>query len=79
MKSVRIRSFSSPYFPAFGLNTERYRVSPKNSEYGHFSRSDSITNYKLIHFFPILPFHQPNENILWFSDVFRTKGFKREL
>ena len=22
VKSVRIRSFSSPYFPAFGLNTE---------------------------------------------------------
>ena len=26
MKSVRIRSFSSPYFPAFGINTERYGV-----------------------------------------------------
>ena len=52
MKSVRIRSFSGPYFPSFGLNTERYSVSlrislvqmlentdQKNSEYGHFSRS----------------------------------------
>ena len=27
MKSVHIRSFSGPYFPAFGLNTERYGVS----------------------------------------------------
>ena len=27
MKSVRIWSFSSPYFPAFGLNTERYKIS----------------------------------------------------
>ena len=27
MKSVCIRSFSGPYFPAFGLNTERHRVS----------------------------------------------------
>ena len=27
MKSVRIPSFYCPYFPAFGLNTERYRVS----------------------------------------------------
>ena len=27
MKSARIRSFSRPYFPAFGLNTERYSVS----------------------------------------------------
>ena len=26
MKSVRIRSFSGPYFLAFGLNTERYGV-----------------------------------------------------
>ena len=27
VKSVRIRSYSGPYFPAFGLNTERYSVS----------------------------------------------------
>ena len=27
VKSVRIRSFSDPHFPAFGLNTERYGVS----------------------------------------------------
>ena len=27
LKSVRIRSFSGPYFPAFGLNMERYSVS----------------------------------------------------
>ena len=26
MKSVHIRSYSGPYFPAFGLNTERYSV-----------------------------------------------------
>ena len=25
--SVRIGSFSGPYFPAFGMNTERYSVS----------------------------------------------------
>ena len=35
VKSVRIRSFSGPYFPAFGQNTDQ-----KNSEYGYFSRSD---------------------------------------
>ena len=55
MKSVRIRSYSGPHFPAFGLNTERYGVSLRiqspysvqmreyadqnNSEYGHFLRS----------------------------------------
>ena len=27
MKSIRIRSYYGPHFPAFGLNTERYRVS----------------------------------------------------
>ena len=27
VKNVRIRSYSGPYFPAFGLNTERYGVS----------------------------------------------------
>ena len=27
VKIVRIKSFSGPYFPAFGLNTERYSVS----------------------------------------------------
>ena len=27
VKSVRIRSYSVPHFPAFGLNTERYSVS----------------------------------------------------
>ena len=35
MKSVRILSFSGAYFPAFGLNTERYRVfSPHSGKYG---------------------------------------------
>ena len=27
VKSVGIRNYSGPYFPAFGLNTERYGVS----------------------------------------------------
>ena len=51
VKSVHIWSYSGPYFPAFGLNTERC-ISPysfcmweytdqNNSEYGHFSRSES--------------------------------------
>ena len=35
VKSVRIQSFSSPYFPTFGLNTEWYEVSLCiQSEYG---------------------------------------------
>ena len=35
-KGVCIRRFYGPYFPVFGLNTDQ-----KNSEYGHFSRSDT--------------------------------------
>ena len=27
LKRIRIWSYSGPYFPAFGLNTERYGVS----------------------------------------------------
>ena len=27
VKSVHIRSYSGPYFPTFGLNTEKYYVS----------------------------------------------------
>ena len=36
VKKIRIRSYSGPYFPGFGLNTDQ-----NNSEYGHFLRSDS--------------------------------------
>ena len=35
VKSLRIRRFSSPHIPTFGLNTERYSVSLRIlSEYG---------------------------------------------
>ena len=34
VKSVRIWSYSAPYFPAFGLNADQ-----NTSEYGHFLRS----------------------------------------
>ena len=38
VKSVRIRTFSGPYFPALALNTERYgeilRISPNAGKYG---------------------------------------------
>ena len=42
VKSVRIRSYSSPYFPAFGLNTDQ-----NNSEYGHFLHSGTSVNVNL--------------------------------
>ena len=35
VKNVRIRSFPGPYFPAFGLNTERYSMFSRIwTEYG---------------------------------------------
>ena len=40
MESVHIRSFSSSYFPAFGLNTGQ-----KNSKYEHFSSSVSPLHF----------------------------------
>ena len=53
LKSIQIWSFSGPYFPVFGLNTDIYRVNlriqskyrkirtKKNSVFRHFSHSDS--------------------------------------
>ena len=41
VKSVRIWSFSGPYFAAFGLNTERYRIS-------HRIQSNTDTFYAVI-------------------------------
>ena len=37
VKSVRFRSYSGPYFSAFGLNTDQ-----NNSEYGHILRSKRL-------------------------------------
>ena len=46
VKNGRIRSYSGPYFLAFGLNTEtpysvrmRENTNQSNFEYGHFLRS----------------------------------------
>ena len=39
-RTVRIGSYSGPYFPAFRLKAERCRVSRRiQSEYGYLSRS----------------------------------------
>ena len=60
-KSVRIRSFSGPYFPAFRLNTDQ-----NNSEYGYavrvsrfwqFSSFSQVVKFFFRHFFP-LPWKQ---------------------
>ena len=58
VKSVRIRSYSGPHFPAFGLNTQysvrmRENADQNNSEYRHCLRSVYIT-FKLRAFCPCL-------------------------
>ena len=43
VESVRIRSFSGSYFPVFGLNTERYSVSPSiQSECGEIQTRKTL-------------------------------------
>ena len=45
VKNVHIRSYSGPYFPAFGLSISPYSIRMRentdqhDSKYGHFSRS----------------------------------------
>ena len=54
VKSVGIRSFSGPYFPAFGLNTNQ-----KNSECGHFLPSEGTSeknNQRLVTNFRAMPY-----------------------
>ena len=59
VKSVRIRSYSGPYFPAFGLNSPYLsgfspnagNTDQNNSEYGHFLRSDIYTYIKYIYIY----------------------------
>ena len=68
----RYRVFTGPYFPEFGLNTERYRESlriqpecgkiwtRKNSVFVHFSRSASY----FISFFRLCSIHQLQSQFL---------------
>ena len=55
VKIVRFRSFSGPYFPAFGLNTVSVSCSnpgkygPENSENRHLSRSIISSYYSCKH------------------------------
>ena len=43
-KSVRIQSYSGPYFPVFSVRM-RENMDQNNSEYGHFSRSVEVVAY----------------------------------
>ena len=44
VKSVRIRSFSGPYFSAFGLNTEIYGIDVSMSRKQDFVKNDKQTD-----------------------------------
>ena len=64
--SVRIRSHYGRYFPAFGLNTERYgeNTDQNNSEYRYFLRS---INHQLFNLFqasvPVLSHLKLSKNL----------------
>ena len=49
IKSVRIRSYSGPHFPAFGLNTERYGVSLRIQSKGGKMRTRITPNTNIFH------------------------------
>ena len=71
--SVRVWSFSGPYFPAFGLNTERYSVFVRirenthqiNSEYGQFSRSDWLQKTSYVHI--PMSYYVRVRNVTWIN------------
>ena len=79
-KSVRVRSYSGPYFPAFGLNMSPYLVRMRentdqnNSKYGHFSSSDIISNSLKVSLKSLKVFLINVAAILMMSAKFATPG-----
>ena len=65
VKSVRIRSYSSPHFPAFGLNTDQ-----NNSEYGPFLRSELFGRILNAHVQYSLLFMCNSDYLLLFNPMF---------
>ena len=55
MKSVRIRSYSGPYFPAFGLIRERYGVSLRIQSECEIVRTRITPNMDT--FYAVFPFY----------------------
>ena len=80
VKSVCIRSYSGPYFPAFGLNTEKYRVALRiqcECEKIRTKIHGQIRLIKLICYIfwnksCIINFDVYSINLVW-SDSFQTK------
>ena len=80
VKSVRIRSYSGPHFPTFGLNTERYsvslriqskcrkmrtRITPKWTLFTQCEKENKRINY-----LPILRFIASNLSNLYANYIF---------
>ena len=66
VKSVRIWSYSGPYFPTFGPNTERYGVSLRiQSECGKM-RTKITTNTDMFH----AVYQTLRESVYYESDYF---------
>ena len=64
VKGVRIRRFSSPYFPAFGLNTDRYGVSLRiQSECGKIRTLFTQWYSGPCQTFPNAPFHKNSQQL----------------
>ena len=88
IKSVRIRSYSGPHFPAFGLNTEfcispysvqmRENADQNNSEYGHFFCAVQYSSH-IQHWWEFCSYWNANPFNASFNDnaEFRTQYFLR--
>ena len=48
VKRVRIRSYSGPYFPAFGLNTKRYSVTSNTDTFYAVNVNNTYSKYEKI-------------------------------
>ena len=64
VKSVRIMSYSGPHFPAFGLNTERYFVTPY-SVLMRENTDQNISEYGLFYAVPLLIIFAEDFADLW--------------
>ena len=71
VKSVRIRSFSGPYFPAFGLNTERKSIYVQSecgkirtrTRYDNYYKIDARNHVRVSEFWPMWRTWRNTKNI----------------
>ena len=70
MKSVRIRSYSGPYFPAFGLNTERYSVPLCIQSECEKIRARTTPNMDT--FYAVIPVERVHISSIFLAPIFET-------